>query len=353
MHCADCERIDHLLYDRTAFWLGMPTAESRRRVLALARSHGWAVAENDDGRAVCITVLRGEADRLITALYGELQGPERADVRVVTTDGREPGSAELARVLPFATFANRYKSEWLVEALEAGRYETWFQPILAAGGPEGPRPFALEGLFRLQDRDGTVIPPGYVFEIAAESGLLFSLDLVARRSAVEAAVRSGTRAKLFINFNPSSIYDPSYCLRTTAAAIEELGLRPADVVFELTETHRAHDKAHLKGILAFYRAAGFGVALDDVGSGWSSLNLLHELRPDYVKIDMELIRDVHADPFRQSIVHHLLAIAEGQGIRTIAEGVETAEEAAWLVERGVDFLQGYHFGRPAPLPAAR
>jgi len=129
-------------------------------------------------------------------------------------------------------------------------------------------------------------------------------------------------------------------------------MRPSDVVFELTETHRAHDKSHLKGILAFYRTAGFGIALDDVGAGWSGLNLLHELRPDYVKIDMELIRDVHEDPFKQTIVHHLLSIARAHSIGTIAEGIETQGEADWLTARDVDYLQGYLFGRPAPLEDA-
>jgi len=352
MQCPDCERIDHLLHDSTALWLGMPSDESCRKLLALAAARGWPAATVGDRRTLRIVLERAEVDRFVTALYGELKGPELADVRVVTTDGREPGPADLARVLPCSVFVNRFKAGWLVEAIGAGRYTTWYQPIVRANAPDPEKPFAREGLFRLQDRDGTFIPPGHVFAIAADAGLLFSLDLVARRSAVEAAVRARLRSKLFINFNPSSIYDPAYCLRTTAAAIEELGMRPSDVVFELTETHKAHDKGHLKGILAFYRSAGFGIALDDVGSGWSSLNLLHELRPDYVKIDMELIRGIHDDPFKQTIVHHLLSIAETQGIRTIAEGIETEDEAGWLIGRGVDYLQGYLYGRPAPLPAA-
>ncbi|MEQ9334676.1 EAL domain-containing protein [Thalassobaculum sp.] len=254
---------------------------------------------------------------------------------------------ELCEVL-----VNRFKAGWIVDAIDGGRYTTWFQPIVAASDPDPARPFAREGLFRMSDRDGTLIPPAHVFAVAQDAGLLFSLDLVARRSAVEAAARARVRSKVFVNFNPSSVYDPAYCLRTTAAAIADLGMRPSDVVFELTETHRANDKAHLKGILAFYRQAGFGVALDDVGAGWSGLTLLHELRPDYVKIDMDLIRDVQDDPFKQTIVHHLLSIAREHGIRTIAEGIETEAEARWLRGEGVDYLQGYLYGRPAPLDAA-
>lgn len=319
--------------------------------MALCQEHGWPMSEVG-GLGLRVELERAAVDRFVTVLYGALKGPELAGMRIVTTDGREPGPADLGKVLGGDVFVNRFKAGWIIDALDAGTYTTWFQPIVRADDPDPTRPFAREGLFRLQDRDGTLIPPGYVFSVAADAGLLFNLDLVARRSAVEAAARARVRSKLFINFNPSSIYDPSYCLRTTAAAIEELGFRPSDVVFELTETHRAHDKAHLKGILAFYRNAGYAIALDDVGAGWSGLNLLHELRPDYVKIDMDLVRDIHEDAFKQTIVHHLLSIARTHGIGTIAEGIETQAEADWLIDRGVDYLQGYLFGRPALLEAA-
>lgn len=350
MECPDCEQIDGLLLDRTALWLGLPSTESFKRMEAFCRSGGWDAAHTG-GHGLVVTIGRAEVDRFVTALFGELKGPELAGTRVVTTDGRDPGPADLHRVMGADVFVNRFKAAWLVEALEERRYTTWFQPIVHRADRDPDRPFAREGLFRLRERDGTLIPPGHVFAVAADAGLLFNLDLVARRSAVETAARARFRSKIFVNFNPSSIYDPSYCLRTTAAAIEEFGVRPSDVVFELTESHRAHDKAHLKGILAFYRKAGFGIALDDVGAGWSGLNLLHELRPDYMKIDMDLVRDVDREPFKQTIVHHLLSIAQTQGIMTIAEGIETEAEAEWLCDQGVDFLQGYLFRRPGPVEA--
>jgi len=237
MNCPDCERIDHLLHDVTTIWLAMPSAEGWRRVRKLCRDLSWPAAVVD-GHGLRVDMTRAEVDRFVTALYGELKGPELAGMRVVTTEGREPGPADLGRVMGGDVFVNRFKAGWIVDALEAERYTTWFQPIVHATDPDPTRPFAREGLFRLRDRDGTQIPPSHVFAVASDAGLLFSLDLIARRSAVEAAARAQVKSKLFINFNPSSIYDPSYCLRTTAAAIEELGFRPSDVVFELTETHR-------------------------------------------------------------------------------------------------------------------
>lgn len=349
MDCVDCERVDRLSDGLNSLWFGMPSGESLARLQALCLSQGLtAVAVGSDGLRVDLP--RSAADRFCTALYGTLTGVELAGARVVTTDGRAPGAADLSRVMAVDVFVNRAKADWLIEAIDAGRYTTWFQPIVTAKDPDPGRPFAREGLFRLTDRNGTMVPPGHVFSVAQDSNLLFRLDLVARRSAAEAAAAAGIRGKVFVNFNPSSVYDPSYCLRTTAAAIEELGLRPEDVVFELTETHRVQDRAHLKGILAFYRQAGFGVALDDVGAGWSGLTLMHEIWPDYVKVDMDLVRGIDADPFKQTIVHHLLSMARKHGIKTIAEGIETAAEAAWVTAEGVDYLQGFLFGRPAPLP---
>jgi EAL domain-containing protein (putative c-di-GMP-specific phosphodiesterase class I) len=272
---------------------------------------------------------------------------ELAGTKITTTEGCEPDLNAVGRITTADVLVNRYKSKWILDAMNAETYESWYQPIVAAtSSKESPDVFAHEALFRMSDEFGSIVPPSMVFQIAEDSDLLFSLDLKARRSAVESAYKANLKGKIFINFNPTSIYDPSYCLRTTAAAINELGLQPSDVVFEITETHKVTDLNHLKGILAFYRNAGFGVALDDIGSGWSGLNLLHEVRPDYIKIDMELIRDIEQHTFKQTIVKHLIEMAKSLSIRVIAEGVETEAEYQWIQNSGVDYVQGYYFSKP-------
>lgn len=348
MWCADCERVEQQVFDRTSLWIHLPTTDSFGKVAALCGSSGYA-AEQFNSRGITVRLNRTELSRFLTELYGATNGMERAGTNIVSTEGEEPGAEAIGRVTDLETFINRFQSSWIIDSVEKQRFESFYQPIVMAGSSaSAPVSFGHEALFRMRDEQGTVIPPGTVFRMAESAGLLFSLDLVARRSAVEGAAVSGLDGKLFVNFNPSSIYDPAYCLRTTAAAIEELGMRPEDIVFEITETYRMTDKSHMKGILAFYRKAGFGIALDDIGSGWSSLNLLHEFAPDYVKIDMDLCRGVHEHALKQSIVGHLLAMARSAGIRTIAEGVEVEAEAAWLSEAGADYLQGFLFGKPAP-----
>jgi EAL domain-containing protein (putative c-di-GMP-specific phosphodiesterase class I) len=116
------------------------------------------------------------------------------------------------------------------------------------------------------------------------------------------------------------------------------------------ETEKVRSTEHLSTILESYRASGFRVALDDVGSGYSTLNLLPELRPDIIKIDRELVDHVDRDKFKQAIVSKLIALAKQLDIQVVAEGIERQEELEFLAEHDVDYVQGYLLGRPAATP---
>ena len=349
LRCVDCETIDDLVFETTHMWLHVPTGEAVAKLLTLCARRALNV-ERVSERCLALALRREEIEGFATALMGALTGQELVHIRLLTAPVPSMSAADMGRLVSADVFINRVKGQWIIESIQSQTFQTWFQPIVHAADPA--RTFGAEALFRLRDAAGNLIPPGYVFRVAEAADLLFSVDLVARANAVETAAKAGFRDKIFINFNPSSVYDPSYCLRTTASVVAELGLDTSDIVFEITETERIADIDHLKGILTFYRRAGFQVALDDIGSGWSGLNTLHTFNPDYVKIDMELVRDVHRDSFKRSIVRHLVSIAKEQDIKVIGEGIEAAAEAETLREMGVDYLQGYHFARPAPLTGA-
>ena len=350
MYCADCESIDEYFYDVTCFWIFVPTVETFGKVASICGEMGLT-SKQENTHCISSSVDYVDIPKFLTCLQGSLEPQELSGTKVTTTDSYlSPDLEAIGKIATLEVLINRFSSKWLVNSVENEAYETWFQPIVKIAEDIGdPIVYANEGLFRIYDDNGDIVPPHLAFTLAEKSDLLFSLDLVARRSAVESAARGQLTSKLFINFNPSSIYDPAYCLRTTAASINEVGLRPEDVVFEITETHQASDVEHLKGILTFYRSAGFKVALDDIGSGWSGLNLMQSLRPDYVKIDMDLIRGVDHDSYKQNIVRNLINIAKQSGIEVIAEGVETEAEARWLVEAEADYLQGVLFGKPRPI----
>jgi EAL domain-containing protein (putative c-di-GMP-specific phosphodiesterase class I) len=245
-------------------------------------------------------------------------------------------------------FLTMAQSGWLLDMLAERRITSYFQPIVHA--QDTRRIYAHEALVRGLEPDGTLVPPGRMMGVARDAELLFQLDLAARLSAIREAVRHGLDVPVFINFTPSAIYDPAFCLRSTVAAIREAGIPSEHVVFEVIESDHAADASHLRSIIDYYRQAGFRVALDDLGAGHSSLNLLHQLRPDIVKLDMELVRHIHEDPYKASITQKLLEIAQKLGIRTVAEGIETPEELRWVRAHGVDYVQGYLVSRPQSPP---
>jgi EAL domain-containing protein (putative c-di-GMP-specific phosphodiesterase class I) len=100
----------------------------------------------------------------------------------------------------------------------------------------------------------------------------------------------------------------------------------------------------------YCRNSDFRVALDDVGSGYSSLNLIHRLRPDFMKLDLDLIRGVDHDSYKATIVQKIIELAHSLDISTIAEGVETAEEMNWIQAHGATFAQGWFIAKPANPP---
>ncbi|NVK54200.1 MAG: EAL domain-containing protein [Alteromonadaceae bacterium] len=349
MWCADCETIDDYFFNQTRFWFFMPSTESVTKLTDMCNACGYS-AKVTTSHCVRVMVELADIKAFLTQLNGCLDGPEFGRAKVTTTSDDNLSSLEaIGRMTTAEVLTRRFQAKWLISAIQNHRYESWFQPIVYASGDlDAPKAFAHESLFRMFDDNETMIPPGFAFSLAEQGELLFALDLTARRSAVEYFSRARLDGKVFINFNPSSIYDPAYCLRATASAIHELGLKPSDVVFEIVETHKANDMNHLKGILSFYRNSGFGVAIDDIGSGWSGLNMLEQLRPDYIKIDMELISGIDGNPYKQNIVRHLIEIARHNRIQVIAEGIETRQEAILLQQLGADYLQGFYFAKPKP-----
>lgn len=152
--------------------------------------------------------------------------------------------------------------------------------------------------------------------------------------------------KLSINFMPNAVYEPRACIRQTLATADRLNFPLQNIIFEFTEDEKM-DTDHVLRILATYHAIGFGTAIDDFGAGHAGLSLLSKFRPDIVKLDMQLIRNIDTDPTKRIIVKHTLRMLEEMGIIPLCEGVETAGERAVLEELGAGLMQGYLLARPA------
>ncbi|MGY1682547.1 EAL domain-containing protein [Geodermatophilus sp. SYSU D01176] len=236
------------------------------------------------------------------------------------------------------------------EVRERGRrteIEGRLQPVVAGGGPvvllqpivdlaTGTR-VGAEALSRFPaDWNRT---PDVVFAEAHSVGLGDVLELQALARAAEHLDR--VCGYVAMNVSPAAVLAPE--------CAELLGRIPLDrVVLELTEHDAVEDYDRLSAVLAPFRAAGLRLAIDDVGAGFSSLRHIVVTAPDVIKLDRSIASGVATDRVLSTLVGSLVTFAHGSGARVVAEGVETADDAAALRALGVDSGQGWHFGRPGP-----
>ncbi len=349
--CPRCGRVsvppDHA--GRLLVW--PPLGHTRGKIVAALAGAGWAVQEQAGQGLVVLDLPVGARGAIAQALSDALTQAEARDSRTLFMVGQaEPVVDDIGRVETLETFIARGLGGWLLDLMAQERITTHFQPIWHTATPD--RVFAHECLSRGLGADGSLISPGVMFDVAERADLIFPLDRLARTTAVRNAALRQVAGHIFINFAPSAVYDPRNCLRTTVQAVETAGLARERVVFEVIETERIRDPDHLATVLTYYRDAGFGVALDDLGGGYASLGLLPSLKPDYIKLDRSLVDGASTNPVKGAVVARLLDLARDLGIRTIAEGIEQPEDLTWLQARGADFVQGFLLGRPGPEPVA-
>lgn len=238
----------------------------------------------------------------------------------------------------------------LLSLLKDGRLTTHFQPIFKGGTLEL---WGYECLMRGTTATGERLSPATIIEWAHQEQLVFMLDRVCRETHLRNAGKVGVRrdAMLLINFMPTAIYKPEFCLQTTMAAAKEADIDPSRIVFEVVEQYEVADPAHLHHILQYYREHGYRVALDDLGSGYAGLNLLADLDPDLIKIDRDLVSKAVKSPTHRAVVDALVRIGHDTDKLVLAEGIETADELQLMTHLGCDLMQGFYLGRPAAVPA--
>lgn len=191
--------------------------------------------------------------------------------------------------------------------------------------------------------------PEMLFSFAEETDQIVELERLCRLQSIKGATRLGGGQKLFLNCSPHGFVDPELATAPLLDAVRESGLRPQDIVFEVTERVAIIEWKQFRAILADLRRQGFEVAIDDMGAGYSSLQAVAEVEPDYLKFDISLVRDIHLSPIKRNLLESLVVLAGKIHSQVIAEGVETAEEFRALRAMGVTFAQGYYFAQPADL----
>ena len=301
--------------------------------------------------------LRGGGldDFLVAAAEG-LSSVEADEVRCLTAPGAAPDSTLLRRAMgaiSLTTAASRVHHADLLPLFddEHAAFHSVYQPIVEL---DGLQVVGHEALLRATTPAGVPVFPDVLFPAAEAAGWTHVLDRIGRTTALHDAGPWLGADMLFINFVPTSIYRPQVCLRTTELAAEQAGLALDQLVFEVTEGHRVRDVDHLASVFAHYRDRGCRVALDDLGAGYASLNTLVRLRPDFVKLDKDIVQAL-PDAASAAVVAAIVSITHAYGGMVLAECVETQEQADAARELGVDLGQGWLFGAPVRprLPADR
>ncbi|MCW3034262.1 MAG: domain S-box-containing protein [Solirubrobacterales bacterium] len=229
------------------------------------------------------------------------------------------------------------------DALDQDRLVLYSQPIVALSG-ETP---SQELLLRMIGSDGSIIAPGSFLPVAEQYGLIGEID----RWVISRAVRMAAEGqRVEANLSASSVGNLDL-LGVIERELRDAQADPANVVFEITETVLMQDVETGKAFAHGLAAIGCQLALDDFGTGFGSFTYLKTIPVSYLKIDIDFVRDLEANPANQILVKAIVGLARGFGCRTIAEGVEDPETLALLREYGVDFAQGFYLGRPGPIAA--
>lgn len=237
----------------------------------------------------------------------------------------------------------RYK-EKLQEIILKESIRTLFQPIVDFSEK---KIIGYEALSR--GPEGTEFENPYIlFDAAGESDLLFELDRLCRKKALENAVGLEHDCKLFVNCLPSMVLDPEFKDEYLKSMLEQLKMNAVNIVFEVTEREAIENYDLFNEAIKYYTDLGFAIAVDDTGSGFSSLETVVELKPQYVKLDISLVRGIEKNILKQELIKAILGLSRQMNSMVIAEGIETIEELNALKKIGITIGQGFLFTRPGP-----
>jgi EAL domain-containing protein (putative c-di-GMP-specific phosphodiesterase class I) len=268
------------------------------------------------------------------AIHNPLLGPERIVARAI-------GDA-LKQAVHQRQTDDLVVLERLQDVLLRERVVTAYQAILRLKErtilgfealARGPRGSGLEGAEAL-------------FRAATQAGLLVELDRLCRRRALLASGRVPSNSRIFVNTLPTTMRDPQFRGKALIEFLDKAQVAPARIVIEITEKLVIDNYVLFRETMSYFTDLGMSFAVDDVGAGYSGLESIANLKPQFLKIDTALVRDVHESPVNQAMVKAIVAIGHGIGATVIGEGIHSEEEAQALGALGVDFGQGYHLARP-------
>jgi diguanylate cyclase (GGDEF)-like protein len=290
--------------------------------------------------SIGVRMARAGVDRSADVLRG-------ADLAMYEAKGRGGGSAALFHSDLDQRALRRLELESeLRAALEAREFRVLYQPIVSLPGAKTE---GVEALVRWNRPSRGLVSPAEFIPLAEETGLIVELGAwvlgEACRTVVSLERETGTALRLSVNLSARQLLEPGL-EATVAAALSASGLPAQRLTLEITESVLMADTTATIERLGSLRGLGVRVAIDDFGTGYSSLGYLRRFPLDSVKIDRSFIEDVAIGARQAALVHAIVELCRILELETVAEGVETSEQAAELTRLGCRLAQGFHFGRP-------
>ncbi len=188
--------------------------------------------------------------------------------------------------------------------------------------------------------------PDKLFQAAEDNNLLWELEYLCRLNAIDRAKSILQSKYLFVNIDPKVIDNDKYKTGFTRDLASTLNVNPMNIILEITERTAVEDYKKFRRAIDTYINQGYRIAIDDTGAGYSGLRMLAEVHPQFIKIDMELIRDIDKKPINQILIKTLYDFAVSTHMSMIAEGIETVDELNVLIDIGINYGQGYLLQRP-------
>lgn len=345
-----------LLPDQTL--LTMDGVAAGRFVLFLPRDHTGGEVTSSTLEALATSLAAGLEERfggedfrtMTPRLRFEIGHALLRDDPFFRFERQVYGAVEAARRMSVAPSQQQHsrEQEELRRLVREGAIHVVFQSVVCL---ETGEVLGFEALSRGPD-DGPFVDPQRMFETAHAAGLETELDALCQRRAILGARGLEPGKKLFVNALPTTLLEGTGGVRSAVEWIDRAGLQRTDVVIEISERGPVSQRERSREALDQLRAAGVGIALDDIGTGLTGFEAIQEMHPDYLKLDVSLVHNIHTNLIAQELLRSLNRVARSMGARVVAEGVETEEERDVLRACGTDLAQGFLYSRPGPFVAA-
>jgi diguanylate cyclase (GGDEF)-like protein/PAS domain S-box-containing protein len=377
------DSLGHQVGDKLLIEVSRRLSACARKVDTIARIPGDHVARiGGDEFVMLLEDLSSSADALRVAdrIHAALAEPitlaghdlvARGSVGITTSDAGYSRPEEVLRDADIALYQakqagksctcmfdpqmhQKAMARWSTEtelrrAIDRDEFELHYQPIVTGDGQLA----ALEALVRWRHPTRGLVMPDAFIAIAEETGLIVPLGRMVLASACrqlrewQLEVPAMADLAVGVNISHRQFVSPAV-VADVSRILTETGLRPQSLRLEVTETTAMQNAAQTIDIMAQLRAMGVLIYMDDFGTGYSSLSQLQRMPIDALKIDRAFVKEMDRDATSRTIIDTIIGLAHTMKARVIAEGVETAQQAARLARVGCDYLQGYHFGRPMP-----